>query len=87
LVTVLTKKTFNACDSIAIIHNPSEHILEEVLVKAKAMKIRIAKDMVEYNTHAYYRHPNDRVAELLKQLPGVTVGPDGASVIGRPLVN
>jgi len=51
--------------------------LDEVVIKAKAIPIRLMKDTVEYNANAYTVREGDKVEDLLKQLPGVEVDKDG----------
>lgn|GEM_PF-5320414 len=57
----------------AIILHPALLQLKEVMIKAKIIPIRLMKDTVEFNTDSYVIHDQDKVDDLLKQLPGVMV--------------
>lgn len=63
-----------------------EIALAEVVVTGKSTPIRIAKDTVEYNAAAYKPRQQDVVADVLKKLPGVVVGSDGAITINGKTV-
>jgi hypothetical protein len=52
-------------------------LLAEVIIKAKAVAIKIKGDTTEYNAKAYVIQPNDKVEDLLKQLPGIQVDSKG----------
>ena len=52
-------------------------LLAEVIVKAKVTAIKIKGDTTEFNAKAYVIQPNDKVEDLLKQLPGIQVDKDG----------
>ncbi len=51
--------------------------LNEVTIKADVAAIKIKGDTIEYNAKAYVIQPNDRVEDLLRQLPGITIDKDG----------
>jgi len=51
--------------------------LSEVEIKAKVIPVRLMKDTVEFNAAAYTVRENDKVEDLLKQLPGVEVDKEG----------
>jgi len=51
--------------------------LAEVVIRAKVIPMRLAKDTVEFNAGAYTVREGDNVDDLLKQLPGVEVDKDG----------
>lgn len=51
-------------------------LLEEVLVTG-VRAITIKGDTTEYDARAYVIQPNDKVEDLLKQLPGITVDQNG----------
>lgn len=51
--------------------------LKEIVIKAKPVAVRLMKDTVEYDAGAYIVRENDRVEDLLKQLPGINVDKDG----------
>ena len=57
--------------------SPESKLLDEVLVKAEHIPIRIKNDTIEYNSAAYKTQPHAVVEDLLKKLPGVEVGRDG----------
>ncbi len=54
-----------------------ERILKEVLIKGEVKAIKINGDTTEFNAKAYVIQPNDKVEDLLKQLPGIQVDKDG----------
>lgn len=56
----------------------SSHMLGEVSVVAVKTPIKVMEDTVEYNADSYHTQPNAVVEDLLKRLPGVEVGSDGA---------
>jgi len=53
------------------------NLLNDVIIKGKAVAIKIKGDTTEYNASAYTIQPNDKVEDLLKQLQGVQVDKDG----------
>lgn len=52
-------------------------VLKEVQVKGEIKAVTVKKDTIEYNAAAYHVLPDDRVSELIKQLPGVMVDANG----------
>jgi len=69
-----------------ILHQES-NLLDEVVIKAKDRPIRIKRDTVEYNAAFYQVSENDRVEDLLRQLPGVEIDGNGnAFTMGKPLM-
>lgn len=52
-------------------------LLNEVIIKGQAAAIKIKGDTTEFNAAAYKIQPNDRVEDLLKKFPGVTVDAQG----------
>ena len=52
--------------------------LSAVNVVGVATQIKVKEDTVEYNADSYKTQPNAVVEDLLKRLPGVEVGSDGA---------
>lgn len=61
----------------AVILRAESQQLNEVVIKAKVVPIRLMKDTVEFNAAAYTVRENDQLEDLLKQLPGVEVDKDG----------
>ena len=60
--------------------------LQEVVIKAKVIPVRLMKDTTEFNAEAYSVRDDDKVEDLLKQLPGITIDADGnASSLGKTL--
>ncbi|MCB9311064.1 MAG: TonB-dependent receptor [Lewinellaceae bacterium] len=53
-------------------------LLDQVTISAEYVPIKITKDTMEYNADAFKTQPNAVVEDLLKKLPGVEVGSDGA---------
>lgn len=58
--------------------NEATNVLKEVSVVAVKTPIKVMEDTVEYNADSYHTQPNAVVEDLLKRLPGVEVGTDGA---------
>jgi hypothetical protein len=52
-------------------------LLQEVLIKGKVTAIKIKGDTTEFNAKAYVIQPNDKVEDLLRQLPGMQVDKEG----------
>lgn len=52
-------------------------LLQDVIVKGKAMAIKIKGDTTEYNAGSFEIQPNSKVEDLLKQLPGIQVDQNG----------
>ncbi|WP_183576296.1 outer membrane beta-barrel family protein [Mucilaginibacter sp. X5P1] len=52
-------------------------LLEGVIIKGQVTAIKIKGDTTEYNAKAYKINPNDKVEDLLRQLPGIEVDKDG----------
>ena len=72
--------------SIQAFLDPDANTLKEVVIKANVNPIRIAIDTIEYNAAAFLVTETDRVEDLLKQLPGVTIDKDGrVMAMGKPL--
>jgi hypothetical protein len=57
-----------------------KNTLDEVVITTQVIPIRIMKDTVEYNAAAYLVRENDRVDELLKQLPGISFDREGRAI-------
>ncbi len=52
-------------------------LLQEVVIKGEVKAIKIKGDTTEYNAKAFVIQPNDKVEDLLRQLPDVHVDKDG----------
>jgi hypothetical protein len=57
-----------------------KNTLDEVVITTQVIPIRVMKDTVEYNAAAYLVRENDRVEELLKQLPGISFDREGRAI-------
>jgi hypothetical protein len=57
-----------------------KNTLNEVVITTQVIPIRVMKDTVEYNAAAYLVRENDRVEELLKQLPGISFDREGRAI-------
>ncbi|MDB5112774.1 MAG: outer rane beta-barrel protein, partial [Mucilaginibacter sp.] len=62
-------------------------ILQEVMIKGQVTAIKIKGDTTEFNAKAYVIQPNDKVEDLLKQLPGIQVDKDGKITANGQAVN
>ncbi|MEZ4911114.1 MAG: outer membrane beta-barrel protein [Saprospiraceae bacterium] len=56
-------------------------LLDQVTISAEYIPIKITKDTMEFNADAFKTQPNAVVEDLLKKLPGVEVGSDGAITV------
>ena len=75
---VYVLKEGEAQQSLPLIRLSDEsRLLSEVEIKAKVIPVRLMKDTVEFNAAAYTIRENDKVEDLLKQLPGVEIDKDG----------
>ena len=52
-------------------------LLQEVIIKAKPVAIKVKGDTTEFNAAAFTVQPNAKVEDLLKQLPGIQVDQNG----------
>jgi len=52
-------------------------LLADVIIKAARVPIKIKGDTTEFNAKSYVIQPNDKVEDLLRQLPGIEVDKDG----------
>jgi Outer membrane protein beta-barrel family/Carboxypeptidase regulatory-like domain len=52
-------------------------LLADVLIKGKLDAIKIKGDTTEFNAKAFVIQPNDKVENLLRQLPGIQIDQDG----------
>jgi len=52
-------------------------LLANVMIKGKAVAIKIKGDTTEFNASAFVIQPNSKIEDLLKQLPGIQVDKDG----------
>lgn len=59
------------------------NMLGEVVVNAERPPILVRKDTIEFNAEAFKTLPSAVVEDLLKKLPGVTVGDNGILVNGK----
>jgi hypothetical protein len=62
-----------------------KNTLKEVVITTQVIPVRILKDTVEYNAAAFQVRENDRVDELLRQMPGLRFDRDGRLIsMGQP---
>ncbi|MCD0490268.1 outer membrane beta-barrel family protein [Pedobacter sp. MC2016-14] len=67
-----------------IILEKDANTLKEVIINGQVVPIRLMKDTIEYNAAAYLVLENDRVEDLLRQLPGISIDRDGKVIaMGR----
>ncbi|WP_413670499.1 outer membrane beta-barrel protein [Mucilaginibacter sp. Mucisp86] len=62
-------------------------MLEEVVVRAERVPIKMKKDTIEFDAAAFKTRPNAAVEELLKKLPGVQVDGDGTITVNGKQVS
>ncbi|MCB9276105.1 MAG: outer membrane beta-barrel protein [Lewinellaceae bacterium] len=58
--------------------SPRTELLDEVIVKEERIPLAIRRDTLEFDADSFKTQPNAAVEDLLKKLPGVEVGRDGA---------
>jgi len=76
--TVLTLKEGTPDQNVPAVTLKSATLqLNEVIIKGNVVPMRVMKDTVEFNADAYAVHENDKIDDLLKQLPGVEIDKDG----------
>jgi len=69
-----------------IILELESNLLNEVVINGRDKPVKIKKDTIEYNASFYQVSENDRVEDLLRQLPGIEVDEHGnTTTMGRPL--
>ncbi|MHA4893522.1 outer membrane beta-barrel family protein [Pedobacter sp. PWIIR3] len=62
-------------------------LLEGVIIQGKVAAIKIKGDTTEFNAGSYTIQANDKVEDLLKQLPGITIDKDGKITAQGKAVN
>jgi len=62
-------------------------LLADVIIKGKAQAIKIKGDTTEFNAKAFVIQPNDKVEDLLRQLPGIEIDKDGKITAQGQAVN
>ncbi|MDN3585577.1 TonB-dependent receptor [Pedobacter aquatilis] len=70
------KPDMQEIDLGTIILSAGEITLPDVIIKAKPVAIKYMQDTIEYDANAFNVQDDDRVSDLLKQLPGVEVDDD-----------
>ncbi|MGF7074331.1 outer membrane beta-barrel protein [Mucilaginibacter sp. 3215] len=65
----------------------SSKMLDEVIVRAERVPIKIKKDTIEFDAAAFKTRPNAAIEELLKKLPGVQVDGDGTITVNGKQVS
>ncbi len=73
----ITVKGANVKD-LKVAMSENSIMLDEASVVAVKTPVKVMQDTVEYNADSYTTQPNAVVEDLLKRLPGVEVGSDGA---------
>ncbi|WP_354306049.1 outer membrane beta-barrel protein [Pedobacter sp. UYP1] len=69
-----------------IVLDLESNLLNEVVINGRDKPIKIKRDTIEYNAAFYQISENDRVEDLLRQLPGIEVDEHGnATTMGKPL--
>jgi len=62
-------------------------LLADVIIKGTRAAIKIKGDTTEFNAKSYVIQPNDKVEDLLRQLPGIEVDKDGKITAQGQAVN
>lgn len=70
-----------------IVLKPTSDLLAEMVITTDAAPIRIKKDTLEFNAASFKVRPDATVKELLEQLPGVEVDPEGKIKVNGKEVN
>jgi hypothetical protein len=73
--------------NLPVILAKDKNTLNEVVITTQVIPIRIMKDTIEYNAAAYQVRENDRVEELLRQLPGITFDREGRAIAMGKVMN
>ncbi|WP_160292137.1 outer membrane beta-barrel protein [Pedobacter lusitanus] len=69
-----------------IVLDLESNLLDEVVINGRDKPIKFKKDTIEYNASFYQVSENDRVEDLLRQLPGIEVDEHGnTTTMGKPL--
>ena len=64
---------------------PTEALLKMVEVNARARRFTMSGDTIVFHPEAFHLEEGARLEELIKKLPGVSVGENGLSWNGHPL--
>ena len=75
--TFMLDDTHTVHDFRTVAMQSKARLLQEVIVKGQVRAIRIKGDTTEFNPKAYVIQPNDKVEDLLRQLPGLQVDKNG----------
>jgi outer membrane receptor protein involved in Fe transport len=62
-------------------------LLQEVIIKGGVTAIKLKGDTTEFNAKAYVIQPNDKVEDLLRQLPGIQVDNNGRITAQGQVIN
>ncbi|WPU98973.1 carboxypeptidase-like regulatory domain-containing protein [Mucilaginibacter sp. cycad4] len=62
-------------------------MLNEVVVRAERIPVKMKKDTIEFDAAAFKTRPNAAVEELLKKLPGVQIDGDGSITVNGKQVS
>lgn len=76
--TIEVKDSAQTLDLGKIILSENAYTLNEAVVTAVKAAVVAKQDTIEFNAGSYHTAPNATVNDLLKKLPGVEVGEDGA---------
>ena len=83
--TVDIKKGANDAGELLI--QEDINVLDAVMVSGVANPIVIKKDTIEYNASSFKVNDTDMLEELIKKLPGVEIGSDGAITANGKTIN
>ena len=76
--TIEVKDSAQTLDLGKIVLSENAYTLNEAVVTAVKAAVVAKQDTIEFNAGSYHTAPNATVNDLLKKLPGVEVGEDGA---------
>ncbi len=74
---IATPQSGTTLDLGVIRMEPASHELDAIEIKAEKAPVVVRNDTIEFNAESFKTQPNAVVEDLLKQLPGVEVDPDG----------
>lgn len=84
---ITVSKKSDIKDSINILLESDAILLNEAIVTAKVPDIRVKGDTIEYNAQAYTRKQDILLQDILKNIPGIQISPEGTITINNKPVH